>query len=63
MHPPFVRVLNRGTQYVNYSKERKIRSEIELDSVDGKPLQVRWSMKTKTILNEFIPISMGSSQT
>jgi hypothetical protein len=47
---------------MEYSQKRKIRGEAGFDSGNGEPLQVRWNRKIKTILNEFIPISMGFSQ-
>jgi len=47
---------------MDYSKERKVRSEIGFDLANGEPLQIRWNWKIKTILNRLIPISMSFSQ-
>jgi hypothetical protein len=60
--PRFVRVLNRSTQYVDFRRSSRIRLGIGINSGNGGPVQIKFNRKIRTILNVFIPISMGFSQ-
>jgi hypothetical protein len=60
--PPIVKVSKEGTQQVEYSKKRRTRYEIEFDSGNEVPFQVRWNWKIKNDLLAFILKSVGFSQ-
>ena len=59
MELPFFKVSNTGTQYVDYSNERKNQMSNRIRVWKGKTASGQVELDNRNSLYEFIPKSMG----